>query len=49
MNIGGITKLSKDRLLDELKKILKLDTLERLNKDKVSLELILIIFPNLKI
>ncbi len=48
MNIGGITKLSKDRLLDELKKIVKLDTLERLNKDKVSLELILIIFPELK-
>ncbi len=48
MNIGGIVKLSKDRLLDELKKIVKLDTLERLNKDKISLELILIIFPELK-
>ena len=48
INIDGISKLSKDRLLDELKKILKLETLEKLNKDKSSLELFLIIFPELK-
>jgi len=48
INIGGISKLSKERLLDELKKIIKLDTLERLSKDKLSLDLISIIFPELK-
>ena len=48
MNIDGISKLSKERLLDELKKIIKIDTLEKLIKDKLSLELILIIFPELK-
>ena len=48
INIGGILKLSKERLLDELKKILKVDILERLNKDKLSLDLILMIFPELK-
>ena len=31
INIGGISKLSKERLLDELKKIAKLDTLEKLS------------------
>ena len=48
INIGGVSKLSKERLLDELKKIFKLDTLEKLIKEKLSLELILIIFPELK-
>ena len=48
MNIGGVSKLSKERLLDELKKIFKLDTLEKLMNEKLSLELILIIFPELK-
>ncbi len=48
MNIGGVSKLSKDRLLDELKKITQLNTLEKLAKDKISLELIQIIFPELK-
>jgi tRNA nucleotidyltransferase/poly(A) polymerase len=48
INIGGILKLSRERLLDELKKILKVDILERLNKDKLSSDLILIIFPELK-
>ena len=45
INIGGISKLSKERLLDELKKIIKVNTLEKLSKDKISLDLILIIFP----
>ncbi len=48
MNIGGISKLSKERLLDELKKIIKIDTMEKLIKDKVCLDLILMIFPELK-
>ena len=48
INIGGIQKLSKERLLDELKKIIKIDTLEKLSKDKLSLDLILMIFPELK-
>ena len=48
MNIGGISKLSKDRLLEELKKIIKIDILEKLTKDKLSLNLILTIFPELK-
>ena len=48
INIGGIFKLSKERLLDELKKITKITTLEKLTKDKLSLDLILMIFPELK-
>ncbi len=48
MNIGGISKLSKDRLLEELRKIMKIDLLEKLSKDKFSFDLILMIFPELK-
>ena len=48
MNIGGISKLSKERLMEELKKIISLGTLEKLSNDKFSLELILIIFPELR-
>ena len=48
MNIQGISKLSKERLLDELKKIAKIETLQNLSKDKISLEIILLIFPELK-
>ena len=48
MNIGGISKLSKERLLDELKKIMTLNTLEKLSNDKLSLDLISMIFPELK-
>ncbi len=48
MNIGGVSKLSKERLLDELSKIIKFHTLEKLIKDKLSLDLILLIFPELK-
>ena len=47
-NISGISKLSKERLLDELKKIIKVETLEKLTKDVSSLNLILTIFPELK-
>ena len=48
INIEGISKLSKERTLDELKKIMKLETLENLSKDKLSKELILLIFPELR-
>ena len=48
MNIDGISKLSKERLMEELKKIISLGTLEKLSNDKFSLELILIIFPELR-
>ena len=48
INIGGVSKLSKERLLNELKKIFKLGTLEKLINEKLSLELILIVFPELK-
>ena len=48
INISGISIISKERLLDELKKLLKLNQLEKLSKDKLSIELILLIFPELK-
>jgi len=48
INIGGVSKLSKERLLDELKKLTKIDTLEKLTRDKFNSELILMIFPELK-
>tara|TARA_B100001063_G_C16734860_1_gene541404 strand:+ start:33 stop:1307 length:1275 start_codon:yes stop_codon:yes gene_type:complete len=48
INIGGISKLSKERLLDELKKIIKSNTIEKLSNDKLSLDLIMMIFPELK-
>ena len=48
MNINGISIISKERLLDELKKLLRLNQLEKLSKDKFSIDLILLIFPELK-
>ena len=48
INISGDKKLSKERLLDELKKIVKLDIIEKISKDKLSLDIILLIFPELK-
>ena len=48
MNIGGVSNLSKERLLDELKKIIEIKTLTKLNSDKLSLDLILMLFPELK-
>ena len=47
-NLSGISNLSKDRLFDELKKLIKSKALERLSNDKYSIELIEIIFPQLK-
>ena len=48
INISGISIISKERLLDELKKLLKSNQLEKLSKDKISIDLILLIFPELK-
>ena len=47
-NIGKIANLSKERILNELKKIIKLENLEKLINDKLSLELISLIFPELR-
>ena len=47
-NIEGVSNLSKERLFDELKKISKLSTLEKLSKDKFCIELMVLIFPELK-
>jgi len=48
MNLNGISKLSKDRLLDELKKIVYYKNLISLSKDKLSLEIFDVVFPQLK-
>ena len=47
-NLGGISILSKNRLLDELKKFIKSNLLSKLSKDKSSIELFNIIFPQIK-
>ena len=47
-NIDGVSKLSSERLLDELKKITKSEWFIKLFSDKESLEIIEIIFPQLK-
>ena len=46
--INGINKVSKERIFEELKKILKLDNLLNLFLNKTSKEIILNIFPQLK-
>ena len=48
MNLIGVSNLSKERLIDELKKILKPNVLESLSKDKIILEILVSIFPQLK-
>ncbi len=47
-NIGGISKLSSERLVEEFKKLTKSDGFIKLFKDKESLDLVEIIFPQLK-
>ncbi len=47
-NIEGISNLSKERLLDELKKYVKSNILTKLSKDKFSLELFENIYPQIK-
>ncbi len=47
-NVDGISNISSERLIDELKKITSSNGFLKLFKDKESLELIEIIFPQLK-
>ena len=47
-NIGGVSKLSSERLLDEFKKLTRSNAFLKIFNDKISLELIEIIFPQLK-
>ena len=47
INLDGIRSLSSERLLDELKKIIKNNGLKEISKDKESLELLKLIFPQI--
>ena len=47
-NIGGVSKLSSERLLDEFKKLTRSTSVLNLFKDDICFELIKIIFPQLK-
>ena len=47
-NIEGISNLSKERLLDELKKFFKSNIFTKLSRDRFSIELFGIIFPQIK-
>ena len=47
-NISGISNISSDRLFDELKKIVKSDGFLKINSDKFCLEILQLIFPQLK-
>ena len=47
-NISGIKNLSKERLINELEKIIISKGVKKLNKDNFCKEIILIIFPQLK-
>ena len=47
-NLAGISNLSKDRLLSELKKFIEANILTNLSRDKISLELFQNIFPEIK-
>tara|TARA_B100001063_G_scaffold246120_1_gene284055 strand:- start:1324 stop:2598 length:1275 start_codon:yes stop_codon:yes gene_type:complete len=47
-NINGISKLSKERLLNELKKYIDSNLLTKISQDKFSVELFEIIFPQIK-
>tara|TARA_Y100000996_G_scaffold398672_1_gene366942 strand:+ start:443 stop:1717 length:1275 start_codon:yes stop_codon:yes gene_type:complete len=47
-NLNGVSKISSDRLLDELKKLVLLKNFLNITKDKECLEIISLIFPQLK-
>ena len=47
-NIAGVTKISSDRLLSELKKILNSNFFFKIYSDKFCLEIIKLVFPQLK-
>tara|TARA_Y100000590_G_scaffold72748_1_gene79961 strand:+ start:36 stop:1325 length:1290 start_codon:yes stop_codon:yes gene_type:complete len=47
-NLNGLKRVSKDRQLQELKKIISIESFNKINSDKISKELFLLIFPELK-
>ena len=47
-NLSGLRQISKDRQLQELKKIVLLENFYKINTDKIAKELFLLIFPELK-
>tara|TARA_B100001029_G_C15048363_1_gene448827 strand:- start:858 stop:2141 length:1284 start_codon:yes stop_codon:yes gene_type:complete len=47
-NLSGLMQVSKDRQLQELKKIVLLENFYKINTDKIAKELFLLIFPELK-
>ena len=47
-NLNGVLKISSERLLDEFQKLLKSKGFSKLTKDHICLELINLIFPQLK-
>ena len=47
-NLIGLKQVSKDRQLQELKKIVLLENFYKINADKITKELFLLIFPELK-
>jgi len=47
-NLSGLKKVSKDRQIQELKKIISFKSFNKINSDKISKELFLLIFPELK-
>ena len=47
-NLSGLKKISKERQLQELKKIVFTDNFNKINSDKVCKEIFLLIFPELK-
>ena len=47
-NLSGLKQVSKDRQLQELKKIVLLQNFYKINTDKIAKELFLLIFPELK-
>ena len=47
-NLDGVSIISKERLLDEFKKLIKSCLLTKISKDKFSLDLFEIIFPQIK-
>ena len=47
-NLNGITKLSKERIYNELNKILKLKNLEEVHKSKILLDIFQLVFPEFR-
>ena len=47
-NLSGLKQVSKDRQLQELKKIISIKNFNQINSDKISKEIFLLIFPELK-